>query len=409
MPTDPARMAMNWQQELLAQTIAAAQPAAKKVSAPIAHIPTNPSADRVDPRPFLPKSPRSILPTLTRTDPAARSQSKKAKGASIPVPKVGPNVVHSKATVAQPKMQLDNLNAKNLPKAELLEELAARFVTNCPPEELKVFERLMFLVEQAHWYYEDFVRVEQPNLKTLRLRDFTELMFHKVKALAHNKGRTDEIYKKFTNYKFSVPTGGVIILNPKLDKVLMVKGYKANSGWGFPKGKINKDEPEADCAAREVTEEVGVDFRPWIKEDDSIVMFRTIDSGLGLKQRSRLFIVPGISEQTPFATLTRKEISGIAWHPLTMLAKDGRGAKYFFCKPYLQPLLQWIKNYKKKMGKAAFATVDLGLMPATPGGDALAPAQMYTPKGAAPPGDRFPSLSNFTFDVKKVNKVMAAA
>ena len=68
-----------------------------------------------------------------------------------------------------------------------------------------------------------------------------------------------------------------------------------------------------------------------------------------------------------------------------------------------------IKNYKKKMGKAAFATVDLGLMPATPGGDALAPAQMYTPKGAAPPGDRFPSLSNFTFDVKKVNKVMAAA
>ena len=45
---------MNWQQELLAQTIAAAQPAAKKVSAPIAHIPTNPSADRVDPRPFLP-------------------------------------------------------------------------------------------------------------------------------------------------------------------------------------------------------------------------------------------------------------------------------------------------------------------------------------------------------------------
>ena len=325
------------------------------------------------------------------------------------IPKGGPNVVHSKTFVSQPKMLLDNLNAKNLPKAELLEELAARFVTNCPPEELKVFERLMFLAEQAHWYYEDFVRVEQPNLKTLRLRDFTELMFHKVKALAHNKGRTDEIYKKFTNYKFSVPTGGVIILNPELDKVLMVKGYKANSGWGFPKGKINKDEPEADCAAREVTEEVGVDFRPWIKEDDSIVMFRTIDHELGLKQRSRLFIVPGISEQTPFATLTRKEISGIAWHPLTMLAKDVGGKKYFFCKPYLQPLLQWIKNHKKKMGKKALATVDLGFMPATPGGDALAPAEMYTPKGAAPPGDRFPSLSNFSFDKKKVTKVMAAA
>ena len=86
-------------------------------------------------------------------------------------------MVHSKATVAQPKMLLVNLNAKNLPKAELLE--GGREVRHhCPPEELKVFERLMFLVEQAHWYYEDFVRVEQPNLKTL-LRDFTELMFHR--------------------------------------------------------------------------------------------------------------------------------------------------------------------------------------------------------------------------------------
>ena len=97
---------MNWQQELLAQTIAAVQPAAKKVSAPIAHIPTNPSADRVDPRPFLPQSPqsdRSILPTLTRTDPAARSQSKKAKGASIPVSKVGPNVVHSRRPSLSPR------------------------------------------------------------------------------------------------------------------------------------------------------------------------------------------------------------------------------------------------------------------------------------------------------------------
>jgi hypothetical protein len=31
-----------------------------------------------------------------------------------------------------------------------------------------------------------------------------------------------------------------------------------------------------------------------------------------LKQRSRLFIVPGVSEQTHFATQTRKEISEIA-------------------------------------------------------------------------------------------------
>ena len=52
-------------------------------------------------------------------------------------------------------MLLDNLNAKNLPRAA--GGARREDVTNCPPEELKVFERLMFLVEQAHWYYEDFV------------------------------------------------------------------------------------------------------------------------------------------------------------------------------------------------------------------------------------------------------------
>lgn len=35
-------------------------------------------------------------------------------------------------------------------------------------------------------------------------------------------------------------------------KVLMVQGYLAKSGWGFPKGKVNEDEAFHDCAVREV-------------------------------------------------------------------------------------------------------------------------------------------------------------
>ena len=37
-----------------------------------------------------------------------------------------------------------------------------------------------------------------------------------------------------------------------MDKVLMVKGWNAKASWGFPKGKINKDEKESECAIREV-------------------------------------------------------------------------------------------------------------------------------------------------------------
>lgn len=32
----------------------------------------------------------------------------------------------------------------------------------------------------------------------------------------------------------------------------MVKGWNSKSSWGFPKGKINKDEKESECAIREV-------------------------------------------------------------------------------------------------------------------------------------------------------------
>lgn len=80
-------------------------------------------------------------------------------------------------------------------------------------------------------YSPDFVREEQRNLKGMKLREFAELMFNKCSTLKRYRGKVDEIYKQFTNYKFSVPVGGLILLNPKLDKCVMVKGYKSGSSW----------------------------------------------------------------------------------------------------------------------------------------------------------------------------------
>lgn len=37
-------------------------------------------------------------------------------------------------------------------------------------------------------------------------------------------------------------------------KALLVQGYLAKSGWGFPKGKVNEDEAPHDCAVREVSQ-----------------------------------------------------------------------------------------------------------------------------------------------------------
>lgn len=62
----------------------------------------------------------------------------------------------------------------------------------------------------------------------------------------------EEILASFTHYKTRVPVCGAILLNSTLDKCLLVKGWHSRSSWGFPKGKINKDEPEIECARREV-------------------------------------------------------------------------------------------------------------------------------------------------------------
>ena len=153
-------------------------------------------------------------------------------------------------------------------------------------------------------------------------------------------------------YKLSIPTAGLVILNPQMDKVLMVKGWNSGSSWGFPKGKINKNEPERECAAREVFEEVGVDFSGYTNEEDSIIVTRSVDKAgaPGLKQRSRLFIVPNISEETVFVTQTRKEIGSIAWHSLRRSSKPAT-EEVLLIRPVPAAAAQ-VDQAKKSMGGA---------------------------------------------------------
>lgn len=42
------------------------------------------------------------------------------------------------------------------------------------------------------------------------------------------------------------------LLDSSCFQVLLVKGWTKGSSWSFPRGKINKEEPEAMCAVREV-------------------------------------------------------------------------------------------------------------------------------------------------------------
>lgn len=59
----------------------------------------------------------------------------------------------------------------------------SRFVLNVPKEDLQSFERILFLVEYAHWFYEDNSVENNPSLKSLNLKEFTSLCILNVTSL----------------------------------------------------------------------------------------------------------------------------------------------------------------------------------------------------------------------------------
>ncbi|KAK9126008.1 hypothetical protein Scep_014854 [Stephania cephalantha] len=236
-----------------------------------------------------------------------------------------------------------------LPSQELLDDLCSRFVLNVPKEDLESFERILFLVEQAHWFYEDNAVEQNPSLKSLSLREFTSLMFKSCAALRPYIAHIDDIYKDFTSYKVRVPVAGAIILDESYERCLLVKGWKAGASWSFPRGKKAKDEEDHTCAIREVLEETGFDISKLLKIENNIEV--TVG-----EQRVRLYIVEGVKEDTLFAPLTKKEISEISWIRIDELqstnndvvSRGFNGLKLYMVGPFLMQLKLWILAHQPR-------------------------------------------------------------
>lgn len=95
-------------------------------------------------------------------------------------------------------------------------------------------------------------------------------MFRHIGFLRCHADNVDQILEDFKAYKLAVPTYGGIILNEDMSKVLLVLGFWSKTSWGFPKGKVNEDEPPHLCAVREVLEETGYDISDRIDPDEFI-------------------------------------------------------------------------------------------------------------------------------------------
>lgn len=154
------------------------------------------------------------------------------------------------------------------------------------------------------------------------------------------------------------------MLNEQMDSVVLVKGWKKGANWSFPRGKINKDEPDLDCAVREVYEETGYDIKAAGlvgSEEETKYIEVTMR-----EQHMRLYVFRGVPMDTYFEPRTRKEISKIEWYKLSDLPtirkkkqqQDGKGEdlavnanKFYMVAPFLVPLKKWI-SAQRKLDKA---------------------------------------------------------
>merc|ERR1711953_696271 len=224
---------------------------------------------------------------------------------------------------------------------DILDELAARFIIPMREEERRDLVRVCFLIEQAHWFYIDFyVNESHHKLAGSNMKEFAAHIFQHIPFLRQHADRVDQIVDEWKEYKLAVPTYGAIILNTYMDKVLLVQGFWAKASWGFPKGKVNEDEPPSQCAVREVLEEA-----EWLEMN---INDHTV----------RLYLIPGVSEATQFQTTTRCEIKDIRWFDINSLptSKTDQACKaklglapssFFMVVPFLRDLKRWVALKQK--------------------------------------------------------------
>ncbi|CZR57305.1 related to decapping enzyme [Phialocephala subalpina] len=250
----------------------------------------------------------------------------------------------------------------NMRLEDWFDDLSTRFVMNVPNEDLESAERICFQIEEAQWFYEDFIRPLDPTLPSMSLRNFCEKMFAHCPMLAVHQGDHMQAFEYFLEYKSRVPVRGAIMLNEAMDSVVLVKGWKKGANWSFPRGKINMAEDDLDCAVREVYEETGLDLQGagLVPEDRQV---KYIDVNM-LQQAIRLYVFRDVPEDTYFEPRTRKEISKIEWWKLSDLPafrKKGHGQqntdrqpvasqanKFYMVAPFLVPLRKWVIEQQKK-------------------------------------------------------------
>lgn len=261
---------------------------------------------------------------------------------------------------------------KALSYGEALDDIHTRFILNLPTKELSSSDRIFFQLEQAWWFYDDFIidassadpEVEEnerlgkklPQFKNLK--SFARELFIRSPLLSPVYAKFDAMYNEFITYRRLISTYGTILLNDECTKVALCQEYN-NRSWTFPSGKINQNEIGIKAAARETYEETGFDPScsigitksmkirsqrtgeriPWMDLQETNALSYVEGNGYG--KRRTCYVCQGVPESFPFDPISRKEVRCVAWHTLENLPKKSHAVL-----PFLTQLRGWIHSYK---------------------------------------------------------------
>jgi mRNA-decapping enzyme subunit 2 len=253
---------------------------------------------------------------------------------------------------------IDPPSNKSVAYQEALEDVHTRFILNLPDSELQTADRIFFQLEQAWWFYEDLICDPRPELNLPRYSSFKPFarMLFEYSPLLPDVNKFSEMWQQYTNYKRKISNYGCILLTADWKKIILCQVYNGKT-YMLPTGKINQGEDGPAAAARETYEETGFDpsckagkTAEWQESDPAMITWNTSlteqdmlvhqeDNG---GKRRTCYVIAGVPEDFPFAPVSRKEVSNIAWFGIENIPPS------FGVLPFMKPLRNWIKKKAKK-------------------------------------------------------------
>lgn len=129
------------------------------------------------------------------------------------------------------------------------------------------------------------------------------------------EGITFDKYKEgYTDYVAQINVCGGILVSADKKKVLLVKEFFDR--WGLPKGKINGDETNEQCAEREIFEETGY------RTGDLTGCDRVVIKFYGGVKKGTFFIINDVPQNNIFAPAVKGEIKGIRWFDVNSITNN---------------------------------------------------------------------------------------